>query len=626
MPAESAASRLLLVGDAAAASHHFFDHYYLHPDPADDFEPFFYDIPPLPSADFHFDLVRMWAMYRMCLAIAPRGGAKTTVLKIDMLKRAVTMPAYSQAYCTLVHQSALKRSGELRDQAYNNRRLNDDFSPEPEFGGPLRPSKNDASQGVELFYLRNRSSVQPISSEGRHRGMRPRRFRLDDPEHDEKISTSMVNARSYMDRLINRVIMPMVMQAGRGFDWTATHVSKRHYSWHAMSMVPSTGGGPPVSKDSRFSNWARYHIQQLRPNPETGLPESCWPHNWPVDDAERTRLNCPEGTLTIPEVRRAMGERAWLAEAQGQPGDSDDRCFPLLTEREDDFFFRFSSVDSLLETSPLQSSAIVTYRLFGPDGSIINESLLFRDLIRRGRLFATADYSFTSNSSSDYKACAVLLHDPITNILFVLDGWSEQCGKDKAIKKCLTLCDKWLVPVLHPEVIKGSVTFYNDLLDIIRTKGPDHLGLHHLPAIRALRPGPEEKVQKIESLAFRFEHLLIKFPSHARTRPFFERLFAQIEGFNPEAPDGGLEHDDEIDCVAMSKFVLKSRRARPSVATPQSDKPPLQRLAEGETYADAKHQARPLGLAIDIQNSSVSTLLSVIDSRDTEKPDAPSPI
>ena len=616
MPIHPDLPPLALVGDAAAASHHFFDHFYLHADPADDFDPFYYDDSPLPSADFHYDLVRMWAMYRQCLAIAPRSSAKSTLVKTDTIKRLVTAPAYSVVYCTLVHKNALLRSEQMRDQCYNNRRINDDFG--PEYGGPLRPSKHENSTGVELFYLRNKAWLQPISSEGRQRGLRPRRYRLDDPEHDEKVSTSMINVREYMDRLVNRVIMPMVIMKGRGFDWTATHVSKRHYSWHAMSMVDTPDG--PRPRDPRFSQWARYHIQQLRTNPTTGKPESCWPHAWPVDDEEKARLNLAPDTMTIADVRRSMGERAWLAEAQGQPGDSEERCFPLLSEREDDFDFWLTDIDATFETNPRGSSSRAHFRVRKSDGALETLSLPFSELLRRGNLFACSDYSYTSNSASDYKTCVVMLHDPVTNVLLILDGWAAQCGKDKAIRECFSLCARWRVPALFIEHVKGSITFFNEMLDIVRTKGPEHLGLDWLPAIKPLKVGTEPKEQKIESLSFRFEHLLIKLPRHLRHKPFFEHLAAQIEGFNPEAQNGGLEHDDCLDTVAMSKFVLKGRRRLSKPLVPQSSKTPIQRLLEGEIYADGKHAGRPLGLAIDLSTTPVALLTAAIDSRETERP------
>lgn len=612
MPSHPRFSARDLVGDAAAASHFFFDNYYLRPDPSVDFDPHYYDVPPLPTPDFHLDLVRLWAMYRQAITLAPRGGAKTTVCCTDILKRLVTAPAYSMVYGTLVHGSAMQRSEAVRDQAYHNLRINDDFS--PEYGGPLRPAKNDASTGVELWHLRNKSWLRPISTEGRIRGIRPRRFRLDDPEHDEKASTSMVSVRENMERLVNRVILPMVLQFGRGVDWTFTHVSKRHFAWHVMATDPTPSG--PVSRDPRFSYWARYEIQQLRTNPVTQQPESCWPEMWPLDAAERERLNLAPDTPTIAEIRALMGEKAWLAEYQGLPGDSEERCFPLIAEREADFSFSFSNVDEDLDENPRFSHARVHFRVKTSD-SVEDQSLPFQELLRRGNVFACSDYSYTSGPASDFKTCVVMLHDPVTNILFVLDLWGEQCGKDKAIRECFRLCDKWRCPILHVETVKGSITFYNELADIVRTKGPEHLGLSFMPAIHPLKPGVEEKAQKIESLSFRFLHLLIKFPMHRKSEAPMRHLLAQIEGFNPEAQNCGLEHDDFIDTIAMSKFVLKGRRRLSSPSPHPSSRPLLSRLMSGEV-----HDARgvPLGVGLDLSRVSLSDALALIDSRESQEP------
>jgi len=597
-------------GDAAVGAHHFFKSYYLLPDPADSFDPYFYDDVPLASPDMHHDLIRIWAMHRLSLTIAPRGSAKTTVGKEDTLRRLITAPNYAMTYCTLVHSTAMLRSEQIREQAYHNRRLNDDFA--PEYGGPLRPSKSEARTGVESWSLRNHSMLQPVSVEGRKRGIRPRRFRFDDPENDEKASTSMVNAREQMERMLFRLIMPMVLLRGTGVDWTATHVSKRHYSWHAMTSIETPEG--PRSKDPRFDEWAKYHIKQMRLNPSTNKYESCWPAAWPVDEEEKTRLNLDPDTLTIADVRRKMGERAWLAEMQGQPGDSEERCFPLIAEHEDQFTWEFTNVDSALQDSPSISGASITFLRKDVADTYTRLTIPLRNLLQRSRLFACADYSYTSGPDSDYKTGVVLLHDPITNILLVLDIWAAQCTKDAALRALFTLCNKWRVPQLYIETVKGSIAFYTELADLVRTKSPRHMGLDHFPAVKALKVGTEPKESKIASLSFRFEHRLIKLPLWRSTEPALAALLAQIEGFNPEVAGGGLDHDDLLDTVAMSKFVLKGRRSEsPLPGLSQSLKHPHQRLLEGEIRTAA---GTNLGMALDLSSVPAADLLALIDSRD----------
>jgi hypothetical protein len=94
----------------------------------------------------------------------------------------------------------------------------------------------------------------------------------------------------------------------------------------------------------------------------------------------------------------------------------------------------------------------------------------------------------------------------------------------------------------------------------VKTKITQDIGLTHVPAVKAIRPGTMSKTAKIEALDVRFTHHLVKLPIYRRAEGrWWSRFFDQIEGFNPEAADGGLEKDDEIDVFSMSLFILKSR-------------------------------------------------------------------
>ena len=48
-------------------------------------------------------------------------------------------------------------------------------------------------------------------------------------------------------------------------------------------------------------------------------------------------------------------------------------------------------------------------------------------------------------------------------------------------------------------------------------------------------------------------------------------LFNQIEEFNPDASNGGLQHDDVLDTVAMSMFIVKGRQYAPKTESEPVD-------------------------------------------------------
>jgi hypothetical protein len=82
------------------------------------------------------------------------------------------------------------------------------------------------------------------------------------------------------------------------------------------------------------------------------------------------------------------------------------------------------------------------------------------------------------------------------------------------------------------------------------------------PKVLTLNPGVMDKTSKISALNYRFEHGLIKFPTWRRGLSHWKMMFEQIEQFNPDAENGGLAHDDFIDTVAMSMFVVRGRMER----------------------------------------------------------------
>lgn len=140
---------------------------------------------------------------------------------------------YTILYATSTNDNAKGTGQSIKDQFQNNSRIHDDWS--EEFNeGRIIPRRGEAPFGTELMQLRNGSWLRCISSESRQRGGRPRRYILDDPEYDPRASTSMSVLRSYMDSLLFKVVLPMVMRAGCGVDWLATFVSRRHYAWHAL--------------------------------------------------------------------------------------------------------------------------------------------------------------------------------------------------------------------------------------------------------------------------------------------------------------------------------------------------------------------------------------------------------
>jgi len=530
------------------ASLRFFDLYYLHPDPHADFDPLFYDMPPRETPEFHWALVRQWAQHRLCAAIAPRGGAKSTLLRKKILLQLVTGTAFSVVYATSTHDNAKHTGQIIKDQAFNNQRIADDF-------GDLKPSRGEKPTGVEYFHLNNGAYLRCLSAESRIRGIRPRLFAIDDPEYDEKASTSMALIRTYMEKLLFRLCVPMVMRSNCGINWLGTFVSKRHYLWHAMSTVSDPSTGKAMSLDPRFNYWSRLWVRAAMEDPSTGQVVSCWPDMWPATIAEKKARGTPT-LVSLEEMKQMMGSAAFNAEMLGRPGDLDEQFFKLDQNPRGRHAFWYEDADIHLSTDPRASSARICWLRKNPD---ITVTMPLTEFLGHSRLFITVDTAFTESTHSDRRVCTLMACTP-QNELFVLDMWSDRANDTVLMRKTLEIANRWRCPMIFVEVVRESFKLYQMFLSAVSTGLTKDMGFTFAPAIRDIRPGTMEKAAKIAALEPRFEWSLIKLPFDSRaSNPGIRRLFDQVEGFNPDANDGGLDHDDELDTISMSLMALKGR-------------------------------------------------------------------
>lgn len=547
----------------------FFERHYLWPDEAEDFDPMFFDEKPIPTPEGHLLICREWAIRKSSLSIAPRGFAKSTLIKKAILLQAISSPVFWITYATSSAEAAHGVGETFKFQVTNNERILRDWC--PEYGGSLRPARGEASFGVERAHLTNGSWLRCISAEGRSRGGRPRIFYLDDPEHDPKASTQMTVLRAGTANLLFKVIRPMVTRRGTALRWLATIISKRHYAWSAMETKDTPDG--PRAVDPRFDHWSRLVLDAEYE--EGGVRRSCWPEMWPIDNATRDANPELAGTTTLEELEREMGRGVYLAEMRARPGEGEDAYFPTL--REESHGWWVTDVDEHWNREPWRSTTLLHWH--DPQG-VPRQMEIAAFLAGECRLFMTVDTSFTNNATSDPKAVVLMAITPL-NQLFVLDCWARRTSQDILIREVLSMADRWRCPVVAVEVVRESNNLFHDLDAVVRQRAMSSFGVTHLPAIRPLRVGMLDKPTKISGLRYRFDHSLIKFSLRSRHDRSWGDLFDQIEGFNPEVADGGLSNDDLIDCVAMSNLVVKWRLpTRVTETVPEES--PLEKVASGQ--------------------------------------------
>ena len=94
------------IAEAFVAGMRFFDLYYLTANHNIDFDPMFYDDDPLRTPDFHYDIQRLWATTPRNIVIAPRGSAKSFLVRKSILFRMLSRSAYSILYATSTNDNA----------------------------------------------------------------------------------------------------------------------------------------------------------------------------------------------------------------------------------------------------------------------------------------------------------------------------------------------------------------------------------------------------------------------------------------------------------------------------------------------------------------------------------------
>lgn len=586
------------MGEALAACVSLFDRYYLYP--TEDYNPGFYDVQPREPAPYHHDVLRLWGAHqtganKMTLTIAPRGGAKSMLCRKEMILKLLTHPIYSYVYATGAHHLA-ERTGDLvRQQLYYNELIEEDWAREPEFGGRIKPRRGDRMSGVLHFYLTNGSELQCISAKSRQRGIRPRRYKLDDPEYDPSGSTSMEALRAFIEVLLFNIVIPAVTRPDTGVDWIGTFLSTRHYAWHAATVLQTPEG--PRAIDPRFDHWARLII----PGAEIvdGRLISAWPDMWPATIAEKIERGKIDpsvlSTTSHEELEQIMGRAVYRREILQILEGSDAVFFPFDPLNNEKYGYTITDADDHYTAGRFwQSNALVTWH-----HNTERRELRLSEFLRTSRVFICLDTSYTSGPDSDFKVATVfaLTHE---NDLFVLDQWSKQCVEPTLVDAALRLADQWHPATIHPEVVTKQVSLFHALEHAVRTRLQTSMGLSYSPAIRALKPGSTAKTAKIAALQPRFEYGLIKLPLHKRLDHPWRRLIDQIQGFNPSHDeDGGLSKDDELDTLSMAQIVL---RGRPVAPTPADTAPPADLascIERGETHDEFGH---PLLQSLSVVN------------------------
>jgi hypothetical protein len=273
------------------------------------------------------------------------------------------------------------------------------------------------------------------------------------------------------------------------------------------------------------------------------------------------------------------------------PGQAEQQYFGDVTEEKHGWWL--ANLDGKEVESPRTSEAKICWKDV-KTGEM--PTIQLKEFLQLAKVFMTVDTSYTSGPASDYKVACVMAIGP-ANMLFVLDLWARQCDQRDLEQAVWRLAEKWKAPLVGVEYVHQGIALYNALQQACDTRSRELSGTDWLPRIMKIKPGFTEKQAKIAAaLGLRFYHGLIKTPLFARNQPPWRYLFNQIEEFNPDAHNGGLQHDDCLDAVSMSQAIVKVR-----VRMPTPEKPTEVVIEELLLAGETEFHGIPLAPCVDWQ-------------------------
>jgi len=366
------------------------------------------------------------------------------------------------------------------------------------------------------------------------------------------------------------------------------------------NQVVENGKIVEVAKIPEFDFWQRRLVKACWQAGEKLV--SCWPHMWPVDKEERESLGLDPSTKTLEQIKKIIGVANFNSEYLANPG-SDDTVYFSLDERKHSWSVIQGSIDKEFGTNPKASKAVMKW-FSGEE----ERSSTIEDFVKGCRLFIAIDTSKTARIDSDFKVATLMAvnkeHD-----LFVLDMWAAKCHPELLIEETFNMAERWGCRYISPERIDDGETLERTMRNIVFRA--NQAG-RKMPVVKGFNPGYTRKEAKIGALLFRFEHGKIKFPFFMRMKKPWCDLFEQVEGFNPDVDNGGLQHDDHLDTVSMSEYIMGAKILRAPEDATQEETDVLKLIEKGETYTS---DGTPLVQFLDLQNMPLEDLEHLASKR-----------
>lgn len=480
------------------------------------------------SPSFHYELIYDIADWARNIYAAPRGSAKSTVLMELCLLLALTRPFYEIIMALATERQVESRFDQLMMQLQNNELILEDF-------GIIQPKRRRALWNHHCLTLTTGSVIKGLSVMGKKRGGRPKLFLMDDPENDpdSDSETSRMAVIARFETILFKQIIPM-LESGSSAVWIGTLIDRKSFLYRA-----TTGDDP------RFDFWNRKILKAIAyDEDESKKVHVLWPEKWPQD---------------VLEARRAeIGESAFASEYCNNPISAQDRIL-FVDQRKNEY-----SVDGEFNwNNPLAHKGEIHWqeRIESRAGRIYREMKKpYHEFIKPMYRVLLFDYASGLSSYNDYSCIAVVGFDTQMT-MWLLHLWLGR-AKDASLMRLIYETGlAWRPRVLGIEAVSIQRSFAEALQEFV-TEQEGNSGQPWRARIYPVTyPSKESKAQRISSsLEWRFASGRIKYPAHLAGQWPYDQLYAQTADFTMDL--ALLQHDDVIDTLAMSKYVVKTRGSR----------------------------------------------------------------
>ena len=494
-----------------------------------------------PSPPFHYQMIHDLCRWSRNAQAAPRGFGKSFVIGSEVpLLLSLTRPFYSITVSMATDRLIEGRFDNLMIEYTENKAILEDF-------GEMKPKRGEATWNHKFLHLNNGSVIQGFSIMGRKRGARPQLFIMDDPEFDADLSAGASDSQYLItekyEYILFRQVIPMLTPES-GMFWIGTMINRRCLLYRACE-----------GDDPRFKNWMRrVYAAEGRESPNSTQKTILWPGMWSEDFLKARKAEIGSSAFSAEYLNRPITDETRMLEVNPDLNEYNIPDYRGLPPFESEHLITSHTTVNWKERRWVKENE--EYELVDKTGSL---QKVFGPMYK----VALVDTASGLAGKHDYRAVAVCGYDN-SNCLWVLDLWLGKVRDHQFYSKIYELAVKWRVRTVGIEACGTQGNLVDSMEEYVHrikekaASAASEMGGTWLPRIVPIRyPARESKGGRIAGLEWRFQSGKIKYPAHRAQEWPFSALYEQTENFTKDL--ALLRHDDAIDCVAMSQFLVHAK-------------------------------------------------------------------